>query len=98
LLLPNAVISKVVSFVLTICVQWINLYRYATALVHSCAVVGHGVGLAGARLQTRVDGHHLIARVNNAPSMGYEAGGCTSSPIQLTRSALRVAWFQPLSR
>ena len=43
-----------------------------TALVHSCAVVGSGAALRGGGLGARIDGHHLIARLNNAPSRGWE--------------------------
>jgi hypothetical protein len=52
--------------------QRVDSVPLPAALVHSCAVVGYGKGLGGARLRARVDGHHLVARLNNAPSDGYD--------------------------
>jgi hypothetical protein len=35
-------------------------------------VVGSGAALREGGLGARIDGHHLIARLNNAPSRGWE--------------------------
>lgn len=49
-----------------------DLFAHLELPVHHCALVSSSGALAGSGLGAKIDSHHLVMRLNNAPTKGFE--------------------------
>lgn len=76
-----------------------DLFAHLTLPVHRCALVSSSGAMLGSGLGPRIDSHHLVMRLNNAPVKGFEKDVGASAPPRLPSSCAVILRFAlPLLR
>lgn len=70
-----------------------DLFAHLDLPVHRCALVSSSGALLGSGLGPRIDAHHLVMRLNNAPVAGFEKD--VGAPSQRPLPALHTRALRP---